>query len=501
MRHAARVPRGGGTAARTAHRTRCSVRAAALALSLALAPGGLRAQQSRSSGVPRETGQFTIGGVVVWVRVTDDGTVLVYAARGYRSAFIHPASISADDAERWAAAAARLMAADSGGTTTRSRPGATTHPDTTGVRLNLGGGDVLVETELDGNAPMLIAQVGVHEPDKQVIRMPAMALQPVISTLRESAKVAKSVQTAANAAPVPAAPTTVPTAAALPAVAAAPRDSAGRARTARPASTTPQRLWRADTAVAATSVRTVSAPVPAPAQSLPPLPTEPKRPKTPAAEAHIGAVEGAPDSRIAYAGRPAEAPSVDSSQVKAPPIRSDSIPEASQPKSSQPKSSQPKPNEPKANETKPNEPKPKGAVASSDPVVSAATSRAARDSSTAGVSSAAAGTDSIAERALTTAGRLAPSALGDALRQREQLLQFCYTEYGLRVDPNLAGQIVVRIVIQQTGTVSDVTIAHRSWSGRAADEVESCIRKRVASWQFPSAERASTHEIQLIFGR
>jgi hypothetical protein len=107
----------------------------------------------------------------------------------------------------------------------------------------------------------------------------------------------------------------------------------------------------------------------------------------------------------------------------------------------------------------------------------------------------------VTEKALTTAGRLPAAALGDAIRQKQQLLQFCYTEYGLHADPTLAGQVVVRIAIQETGIVSDVSIARRSWSGAAADKVEACLRERLATWQFPIADRASVHEIRLIFGR
>jgi hypothetical protein len=107
----------------------------------------------------------------------------------------------------------------------------------------------------------------------------------------------------------------------------------------------------------------------------------------------------------------------------------------------------------------------------------------------------------VAEKALSSEGRLSPAVLGDVIRQRQQLLQYCYTELGLRADAALAGQIVVRLVIQQDGTVSEVTIAQHHWSGHGADKVEACIQDRVMLWEFPTAQRASTHEIQLIFGR
>jgi hypothetical protein len=107
----------------------------------------------------------------------------------------------------------------------------------------------------------------------------------------------------------------------------------------------------------------------------------------------------------------------------------------------------------------------------------------------------------VTERALSSEGRLSPSALGDVIRQRQQMLQFCYTEFGLKADTTLSGQIILRVVVQPDGTASDVTVPRHSWSGHAADLVESCLHDRVLHWLFPTAQRASTHEIQLIFGR
>jgi hypothetical protein len=462
--------------------------AAALAWGIAAVPGLLSAQ-SRSNGVARETGQFTVSGVVVWLRVTDDGTVLVYAARGYRSAFTHPASISADDAERWADAAAHLMATDSARSATHSGPAAPARAETPSSQLSLGDGDVTVQTEMDGNNSVLVAQVAVHEPDKQMLRAPAVALGPVISTLRETARVARSAHEAASAAEARAAAVSAPVAPSIPAKsqpAAAPASTATfTAITAPPVRPADIHLpaFAAQKALHTDSVRAAK-PAPAlpavtEAKPLPAVVADRRAAKTPAQEAHIGTVEDAPDSRIAYAAPSSEKHAVDTAGPQGSPA-----------------TAAPAANGSAANPASAKE------VSGSGTARSSATQKF-RDSTPVARSApdTTAAPDSVAERALSTGGRLPPSALGDAIRQRQQLLQFCYTEYGLHVDPNLAGQIVVRIVIQQSGTVSDVSIAHHSWSGHAADQVESCIRKRVATWQFPSAERASTHEIQLIFGR
>ena len=76
--------------------------------------------------------------------------------------------------------------------------------------------------------------------------------------------------------------------------------------------------------------------------------------------------------------------------------------------------------------------------------------------------------------------------LGSLVRSRESQLRFCYQEYGLKVNPSLAGSITVNITIGGTGSVSNVGIGDRSWSGSGASEAESCIRSRIRGWRFPA---------------
>ncbi len=90
--------------------------------------------------------------------------------------------------------------------------------------------------------------------------------------------------------------------------------------------------------------------------------------------------------------------------------------------------------------------------------------------------------------------------LGSFVRSRESQLRFCYQEYGLKANPNLAGTVTVAITLSGSGSVSDVDITRRTWSGAGASEAEGCIRSRVRSWKFPaSATGAGTYGFPFNF--
>ena len=80
------------------------------------------------------------------------------------------------------------------------------------------------------------------------------------------------------------------------------------------------------------------------------------------------------------------------------------------------------------------------------------------------------------------------SELGTFVRSRESQLRFCYNEFGLKVNPSLAGSVSVAITITASGSVSGVDVTNRTWSGAGASETESCIRSRVRGWRFPAAD-------------
>lgn len=79
--------------------------------------------------------------------------------------------------------------------------------------------------------------------------------------------------------------------------------------------------------------------------------------------------------------------------------------------------------------------------------------------------------------------------LGNFVRSRESQLRFCYQEYGLKVNPSLAGKVNVSITLTGSGNVTGVDVTGRSWGGAGASEAENCIRQRIRGWRFPASDR------------
>ncbi len=80
------------------------------------------------------------------------------------------------------------------------------------------------------------------------------------------------------------------------------------------------------------------------------------------------------------------------------------------------------------------------------------------------------------------------SDLGTFVRSRESQLRHCYTEYGLKVNPRLAGTVTVAITMTGNGNVTAANITSRTWSGAGSSEAESCIRNRIRGWRFPASD-------------
>ena len=78
--------------------------------------------------------------------------------------------------------------------------------------------------------------------------------------------------------------------------------------------------------------------------------------------------------------------------------------------------------------------------------------------------------------------------LGTFVRGRESQLRFCYNEYGLKVNPSLAGSVSASIALTPAGDVSGVDITNRTWSGAGASETERCIAEKIRGWRFPASE-------------
>jgi hypothetical protein len=94
------------------------------------------------------------------------------------------------------------------------------------------------------------------------------------------------------------------------------------------------------------------------------------------------------------------------------------------------------------------------------------------------------------------------SDLGNYVRGRQSQLQFCYQEYGLKANPNLAGTISVAVTLTAAGSVTGVDVTNRTWSGAGVSDTEGCIRQRILAWKFPSSDQGGgTYSFSFVFSK
>jgi hypothetical protein len=94
------------------------------------------------------------------------------------------------------------------------------------------------------------------------------------------------------------------------------------------------------------------------------------------------------------------------------------------------------------------------------------------------------------------------SELGTFVRGRESQLRFCYNEYGLKVNPSLAGSVTTSVTLTPAGGVSGVDVTNRTWSGSGATETEQCIAEKIRGWRFPPSEAGGgTYAFSFSFTR
>lgn len=374
-----------------------------------------------SSVVPaeRETASFQAGGIVFWLRATDAGKVLVYAARGFRTPFAHPSTLSADDTDKWAELAASLLAAADG---TGPMPVVRSAPAGGGAGLSaaavLGGGDLLLDVPDAAASPTVNVRIGASGPEALTATLSAAVLREVVPALRESARAAREMAAAHARAGV-----------------------AGVARATR--------------ALAAAGAALRSGPPAPPAPSGQPSP--PVTAPTVAAGATI------PDTR------PVVALSAVPAAVITPVAGATTVGSVA-----------PAP---------PGSPRPDASPIAAAPIAHVA--------AMAGTASGVANLRDTAR--VSVSSGLASSAVGNAVRQRQPLLAYCYTAFGLATDSTLNGRATVEVALNETGAVTRADIVDRHWWGRGAERVESCVRQRVMAWRFPPAPKASVQDVELYF--
>jgi hypothetical protein len=90
--------------------------------------------------------------------------------------------------------------------------------------------------------------------------------------------------------------------------------------------------------------------------------------------------------------------------------------------------------------------------------------------------------------------------LGTQVRDHQSQLRFCYDEFGLKVNPSLAGSVTMSLTLTGAGAVTDAQITGRTWSGAGATETEQCILQRARGWKFSaSPSGGGTYEFSFNF--
>jgi hypothetical protein len=92
--------------------------------------------------------------------------------------------------------------------------------------------------------------------------------------------------------------------------------------------------------------------------------------------------------------------------------------------------------------------------------------------------------------------------LGTFVRGHESQLRFCYNEFGLKVNPSLAGSVSAAVTLTPGGGVSGVNMTNRSWSGAGASETEQCLAQKIRGWRFPTSDAGGgTYSFSFSFTR
>jgi hypothetical protein len=173
---------------------------AALAGASLVSPSAAYAQQG-SRTVSRqthdkETGMLHWGTTVVWFRATDADSVQVFASAGIRNPFAHPVTVSAEDIDRWAEFAQRLVVL-SGAASTASPDSVSTPPDT--AHMILGAGDIILETTSDQDGMALRMNIGANRQDGVTAMLFADAAPTAAAALHDAARAARTLHVAAVA--------------------------------------------------------------------------------------------------------------------------------------------------------------------------------------------------------------------------------------------------------------------------------------------------------------
>src|SRR5262249_364569 len=103
----------------------------------------------------------------------------------------------------------------------------------------------------------------------------------------------------------------------------------------------------------------------------------------------------------------------------------------------------------------------------------------------------------LAPPGLATGDGLTPEQVRDVVDHHKSAVEYCY-EKELQHKPALKGKVVVTWLIQPDGTTASVQILS---SALKDAEVEDCLKRQIARWQFPAApnQRPTTAQFPFVF--
>lgn len=94
----------------------------------------------------------------------------------------------------------------------------------------------------------------------------------------------------------------------------------------------------------------------------------------------------------------------------------------------------------------------------------------------------------------------APPELIEVVEREQSFSQFCYQEFGQKVDPRLQGGVAM-VVTVGSGGVSDARVRADTWTSKAGKSVNECLDEKAArAWKPTSgAVKPGKYIVQLSF--
>ena len=414
------------------------------------------AVSARAQTAYRETGSLTVGGYLVWVRGTNAKVVELFVGRGFRDAFAKAHDMDAARLQQWidSVRAVQPVPADDSSSADAQLKGTPL------------GADVTMLRSVGGSYSGLRVLVSGEEP----IKMAEPTARDFIAMLDSAARVTRELSV-----PPPSIMASMPI-----------RDAAPRAEeTTAPDAPTPAPAPPPPPPPPPAPVR---APVPAPVPTPAPALIAAQSPPAPASTIGASIGEEAPEL-VLPAPSGSVVPVGDAPALSRLPIPAVATPAR---KTARAQRSTAAPAMPQ-----------KSAVAMPSATASAETPAVAAAVAAPPVAALPVAAPVAAPPVLTPAhdtvvlshpdvpsDKLIHTPLGPftipgaLLSDRNREAQYCYTQLGLKYNPELKGEITVKLSLRADGAVDDAVVTKRSWQGISAGEVEACVRALAHDWTF-----------------